>query len=289
MPSFHLVKSEVKPLTRELAQMFNTMKPSPTEREINPARIAMLQKKAEAGLLVTFHWATAKMGNEILRMNGQHSSTVLAGLNGEFPTGLQAHIDEYAVDGPGGLAELFRQFDDRKSGRSAADVAGAYQGLVPELAPLPKPIAKLGLEGINWWKRTVGGEPYHTGDDLYHSFQTRALHPFLLWLGELFSIKTPELKRMQFVAAMFATFSANQGEARKFWDQVARGGVEYEDNAPATVLDAWLKAIKEQTIVDVKPGELYQGCVYAWNAYRDGKTIKDIKHDTRKSWYTPAA
>ncbi len=64
MPSFHLLKSEVKPITRELAKMFHDMKPSPTERDINPARIAMLQKKAEAGLLVTFHWATAKMGAE---------------------------------------------------------------------------------------------------------------------------------------------------------------------------------------------------------------------------------
>ncbi len=222
-------------------------------------------------------------------MNGQHSSTLLAGMNGEFPDGLYAHIDEYAVDGHGGLAELFRQFDDRKSGRSSSDVAGAYQGLVPELSPVPKQIAKLGIEAVNWWKRAVAGEPAHSGDDIYEMFNQPALRPFLLWLGELFSIKTPELRRAQFVAAMYATFVANEAEAKKFWDQVARGGVEFEDNAPSTILDNWLKAIKEGEIDDLKPAEFYQGCIYAWNAYRDGKPIKDVRHDTRKSWYTPVA
>ena len=289
MPSFHLLKSDVKPLTMEIAKQFNEMAPSPTERDINPARIRMLQEKAEAGLLVTFHWASAKMGGKTLRMNGQHSSAVLSGLNGEFPQGLFVHVDEYAVDGPGGLAELFRQFDDRKSGRSSGDVSGAYQGLISALTPVPKPIAKLGIEAINYYKRAVAGEPALTGDDMYEAFNQPALHPFLLWLGELFSIKTPELKRAQFVAAMYATFITNEEEAKKFWDQVARGGVEFEDNAPATVLDNWLKAIKEGEIDDLKPGEFYQGCVYAWNAYRDSKSIKDVKHDTKKSWYTPAA
>jgi hypothetical protein len=265
------------------------MTPSPTERDINPQRIAMLQKKAEAGLLVTFHWATAKMNGKTLRMNGQHSSTVLAGLNGEFPKDLYVHLDDYEVDGPGGLAELFRQFDDRKSGRSSSDVAGAYQGLIPQLSPVPKQVAKLGVEAVNWWKRAVAGEPSFSGDDMYETFNQPAIHPFLLWLGELFSIKTPEMKMAQVVAAMYSTFIANPDEARKFWDQVARGGVEFEDNAPATVLDGWLKNIKEGEIVDLKPAELYQGCIHAWNAYRDGKTIKDVKHDTRKGWYQPSA
>jgi hypothetical protein len=287
MPSFHLLKSEVKPLTRELAKQFQEMVPSPTERDINPVRVKMLRDKAEAGLLVTFHWATAKMGGKTLRMNGQHSSTVLSELNGEFPDGLYAHIDEYAVDGPNGLAELFRQFDDRKSGRSSGDVSGAYQGLIPELAPVPKPIAKLGVESIGYYKRAIAGEPTHSGDDIYEAFNQPGLHPFLLWLGELFTIKTPELRRPQIVAAMYATFITNEAEAKKFWDQVARGGIEYEDNAPSTVLDNWLKAIKQGEIEDLKPGEFYQGCVYAWNAYRDAKPIKEIKHDTKKSWYVP--
>ena len=80
-----------------------------------------LTTKAEAGQLVTFHWSVAKLGDKRLRMNGQHSSNMLCGLNGDFPKGLKVHIDEYEVPNKTSLALLFRQFDDRKSNRSPTD------------------------------------------------------------------------------------------------------------------------------------------------------------------------
>lgn len=288
MNGFHLLKSEVKDLTPELAASFRDLEPSPTERDLNPSRLKMLRKKAEEGVLITFHWAKAKMGGQWLRVNGQHSSNVLAEMNGEFPAGLKVHIDEYEVDGAAGLALLFRQFDERKSGRSASDVAGAYQNLQPALRDVAKPIGKIGVEAVAWYRRSVEGLPAPFGDEQYDLFNQSPLHLYLQWLHSVFSIKTPELKRVPVIAAMYATFIRNEGEARKFWDSVARGGVEYEDNAPASVLDAWLKAAKEDTLKDdLKPGQYYQGCIYAYNAYREGKTIKDIKADTRKSWLTP--
>lgn len=57
MSSFKLLKSEVKPLTPELAAQFREMEPSPTERDLNPSRLKNLREKAEAGHLVTFQWA----------------------------------------------------------------------------------------------------------------------------------------------------------------------------------------------------------------------------------------
>ena len=61
----------------------------------------------------------------------------------------------------------------------------------------------------------------------------------------VFSIKTPELRRQTIVAAMYGTFDKNEAEARKFWMEVSRGGVEFEDNHPTTVLDAFLKSAVE--------------------------------------------
>src|SRR6188768_1597800 len=101
---FRLTNAEVKPLTRDVAIAFRDMDPSPTEREMNPSRITHLLEKATAGQLVTFHWSTAKLGNRVLRMNGQHSSSMLCDLNGTFPDGLMVHLDEYEVDSPDGLA-----------------------------------------------------------------------------------------------------------------------------------------------------------------------------------------
>jgi len=281
---FQLIKSEVKPLTMKLAQEFRDLEPSPTERELNPARVRHLKEKAEAGHLVNFNWATAKIGNKRVRINGQHSSTMLVDLNGAFPENLKVHLDEYEVQDADGLALLFRQFDDRKSGRSTGDVAGAYQGLYAPLHGVPKPTAKLGIDGVAWWKRHVEGLPVPSGDDVYTLFAEGGLHPFLLWLGEIFTIKTPELRRPPIVAAMYATFIASETNAKTYWAEVARGGVEYEDGHPTTVLDAWLKSFKEEKNpnVQMKPANYYQGCIYAWNAYREEKALTAIKHDVKK-------
>jgi hypothetical protein len=287
---FQLVKSEVKELTPKLALEFRDMEASPTERDLNGGRVKHLREKAEAGLLVTFHWSVANFNGKRLRMNGQHSSNMLCELNGKFPKGLKAHIDEYEVPGAEDLALLFRQFDDKKSGRSTGDVAGAYQGLYPELRDVPKASAKLAIDGVSWYRRTIDGTHPKSGDGAYEMFAEKGLHPFVLWIGDVFSIKTPELKRAQVISAMYATFIANEKVARTFWDKVARGGDEYNDTAPETVLDNWLKAAadkeKKETL-SLKPANFYQGCIFAWNAHREEKSVKDIKSDTKKGFHKP--
>ena len=60
---FTLAKSEVLPLTPDLARQFKEMDPSPTERDLNPARLKMLRDKADKGLLITFNWSTALLGD----------------------------------------------------------------------------------------------------------------------------------------------------------------------------------------------------------------------------------
>jgi hypothetical protein len=281
---FHLVSAEVKELTPELADQFRNLEASPTERALDESRVRHLQEKAEAGQLVTFNWSTAKLGERTLRMNGQHSSKMLCDLNGNFPKGLKVHLDTYEVDSPAALAILFRQFDDRKSGRTPGDVSGAYQGLYSDLHDVARASAKLAAEGVAYYRTKVEGLPAPNGDDRYSLFGEIGLHGFVRWIGELITIKTPELKRPTIVAAMFGTFSKNENEARKFWAEVARGGVEYEDNHPTTVLDAWLKTAIENKGQrrELKPAHFYQSCVFAWNAYRDGKTITSIKFDTKK-------
>jgi hypothetical protein len=98
--------------------------------------------------------------------------------------------------------------------------------------------------------------------------------------------RRPSCAEQTIVAAMYGTWIKNEREARKFWEEVARGGEEYADNAPTTVLDSWLKGMAEKRgKAELKPANLYQGCVFAWNAYREGKTISTIKFDTKKGLY----
>jgi hypothetical protein len=282
---FTLLTATTSPLTYEKAVEFNNMQKAPTERELLPKRLKDLREKFESGLGVTCHWATAELGEQIYRMNGQHSANVLTDMNGAFPEGLQVHIDHYKVEDMEGLVLLFRQFDPRESGRSAGDVAGAYQGLESDLTDVAKPIAKLSIEGIAWHNENVEGLPALKGDDKYTLFHNKTYHPFLVWTNGLFGIKTPELRRAQILAAMYGTWRINGPEAEKFWDEVARGGIQNDDDAPSSKLDAWLEGLKAAPQGHkVKPAHFYQASIFAWNAFRRGEKVKTIKHDTSKGF-----
>jgi len=278
-PHFRLVRSTTEPLTPQLAQKFREMPPSPTERLLNESRVKHLRAKADAGLLIPFQWAFATWNGKTYRMNAQHSSNMLGGLDGKFPKGLFAHVDEYEVDSLEGMALLFRQFDDRKSGRTPIDVSGAYQGLYPELADISRDVAKFGIECVTWFNRHVEGiSGVLGGDDQYSRFSDTNLYTFLHWLNEINPKK--ELKVQAIGAAMFGTFDKLPDQAREFWQNVANGGIEFDDTAPATVLYSWLKEAYEDTLnYRVKAEGYYQGCVYAWNAFRTSKTIPGIKSD----------
>ena len=221
---FHLLKSTTQPITRDLATQIATMTPSHTERTFSEKRLRYLQDALDAGCFLPCQWASAWLGGTQFRMNGQHSSTMLAKLPDPFPSGLIAHVDEYEIDTPDDMPLLFRQFDARPSARSTSDVAGAYQYTYPELHDVPREVAKRGIEGITWYLRVIEGIPVGSGDDRYQLFKQPVHYDFLHWLGQVLDIKTPELKRMEVIAAIYATDVVNQDAARGFWEEVARGG-----------------------------------------------------------------
>jgi len=289
---FTRLKSSTVPITRELAGRFATMIPSATEREFSERRFKFLQERYDAGLFLPCQWASVWLGGTEHRMNGNHSSNVVYKLPDPFPTDLIAHVDEYEAETSEDVVELFRQFDARESARTPRDVAGAYQHAHPELQDIPNKVAKLGIEGIAWYLRVIEGLPSGKGDERYKLFRRAEYYDFLRWLGCLLDMKTPELMRLEVIAAMYATELVASGEkgSQVFWEEVGRGGRPYEDQHPTTALDKWLKACRDGTCEDtMKSAYHYQGCIYAWNAYRDDRNIRDIKFQTSKGLYVPHA
>lgn len=291
MPGFKLISSDIRTLTYELAVKFRDMAGSPTERPLDPKRVTHLRDKVEKGFAVPFSWATAKLGDKVYRVNGQHSSHMLAALNGTFPDGLKVHMDEYEVVDKDGLVDIFRQYDDRKSGRSAGDVAGAFQNVTDEMAGIDRGIAKLVVESVVWWRHNVEALPVPPGDGIYAAFANTDVQEFVKTTTKILSMKTPEMKRQPVIAALYATQRVNPAEAQTFWEGVARGGDETNDTDPMLVLDNWLRRAKEDANLKekLKPAHFYQGCIFAWNAWREDKAIKDIRYDTKKGFHTPTA
>jgi hypothetical protein len=115
----------------------------------------MLRDKADKGLLIPFNWSTALLGDRRLRINGQHSSNMLCELNGAFPSGLKVHHDEYKVENEGDVVLLYRQLDERKSGRSVGDMPGPIREWCPSLVQCQRerrssqPRASLGIS-VQW-------------------------------------------------------------------------------------------------------------------------------------------
>lgn len=282
--SIKLVSSESLPLTRELVEAHLNLPASPTDRLHNEKRVQFLAERHKLGLFHPPHWVRAKVGQKVMRANGYHSATMLHRLDGAFPTGLAVHLDTFECDSMDALAALFRQFDDRRSSRTPADVSGAYQGLRAELCDVPRDVAKVGAEGIAWYRRAVEeNDDVPVGDDRYELFNETVNHPFLQWLGELFATDLPkQLSKPPVIAAMLATFLSDRDAADSFWKEVAADGREYEEEWPTTVLATWLQQIRTRDI-QVKQRNHYQGCVYAWNAMRDGKTsLGGIKPDIKR-------
>jgi hypothetical protein len=216
-------------------------------------------------------------------MNGQHSSQALLEAGDTIPEEVVIHIDHYETNSPEGMGALFRQFDARISARTPQDVAGAYQGLVPALEGINRKNAKLGIEGIAWYRRSVEGLPVPSGDDLYQHLLLETYHAFLRWLDKILTVKTPELKQRHIVAAMYATFIKTETAAQEFWMRVAKNDLP-DDTDPRAVLSAELVRIHEEKTSPQKPkpAEVYAKCIKAWNAFRSAEKIRSLNVNTKK-------
>lgn len=282
---FKLVKSETLDLTPDLAKEFSSMEASFTERDLNEAHVSHLLAKAETQRLITFQWAVTtidELQGRKVRMNGQHSSTMLTRLNGSFPKGLKVHMDEYHCETVDDAQLLFRQFDDKKSVRTSFDVSAVYQRKYEALRDLDPGTVKTAVEAVAWFRKSIEKSDNPKGDDQYQYIHDLTLHPFYQWFAGMFATsKLGHLNRKGVTGAMFGTFLANPEQAKVFWAEVKNGGKEFEDNAPTTMLDKTLDQIKAQktakTIGSQK--KFFFGCGYAWNAFRADKKINSIRWD----------
>jgi hypothetical protein len=289
MATFKLVKSETRPLTPELIRQFHAMTASPTERDLDAGRVRFLVEQFTAGYAVTFQWALARIPDHPdYRMNGQHSSAALLEMleKGALPAGLMVNLSEYECDDLQGMALLFRQFDQRKSSRTALDISGVYQNLHADLQGINRKVGKLCIEGVIWYRKAIEHIAVPAGDESFLLFNEQALHPFYRWAGDIFGVKTKELKHPAIIGAMYYTWSENPQQAGEFWHEIARGGAEFEDNAPTRVLDEWLQGLVDEDrdrSEKIKPGDRYNGCLYAWHAHREDRTITTIRYQPKKA------
>jgi hypothetical protein len=280
---FKLIDSETVDVTPQLAAEFATMPASATERDIKAKRLDYLRDAVLGGTAIAFTWTKAKVlaSGKTFRVNGHHSSTMLAKLNGDCPAGLKAHIDTYEVPDDTTLGLLFQQIDSRQSARTVDDISGAYQGLQPDLIDVPKLAGRKAIEGYVWYEKNKVGNEVPSGDARFALFSKSELHSFIQMTGRILSVKTPEFT-MPVIGAMYGAFERDAHDAEKFYGDVAKQGGGNGEQHPAAVLDAWLIEGRDQKENKPKEQEVYYACAYAWNAFRNQKSIERIPKFNKK-------
>lgn len=257
-------------LTPAIAAEHSTLPQINGDRSMQKERVAWLKEIIGAGLFHSPEWAVAYIGGKKIRINGKHSSSVLAAMNGDFPTGLQVTIKQFSCDDETDLATLFDQFDSRRSVRTRGDSMNVHKHLQSALEELSTTAVLKIMAGVTWYLRQEHGLVFgeEESKQLIHEHVE-----FIRFAGSFCG--TRRIGKAGVLAAMFAIFTkAGPAPSRLFWDLVSTQGHESPKNA-TRILGKFL----EICVFDVcdpntkrkwDTRALYSKCIHGWNAYRRG-------------------
>lgn len=153
----------------------------PGEREIRAPRLKFLRTHLKNGSFVGPNWALAvhETTGDTFRINGQHSSNMLASLEPEaFPEGLNVTIDTYGFSDMGeDAAGLFNLFDHPRSARSDTDFMGITRARYAEFTGMDNGFLVKVASGIdaNIRNRLEKAE-VGTQDKIYEELQPHREH-----------------------------------------------------------------------------------------------------------------
>lgn len=285
--AWKLTKKQTRAATRKFAEEIASMEACPHDRPIAQRIINHLNSALLEGQFRSPSWAVAKCKEtgKMYRVNGKHSSTVLALVNGHFPKGLSVDWEEYECDTSEDVAKLYSSFDRRESARLTGDINRAYAAAHPNLIDLPSAVINLAVSGISssLWQDYYAIKPEVRAAKLLE-------HPdFVVWLDKILTPnkdgakRLRHLKRAPVVAAMFATYCKAKAASTEFW-RLVKDGAGQDHKSADRKLNAYLleNALaggghRSGRIAGVNQREMYVKCLHAWNAWRSGGST-DLKY-----------
>jgi hypothetical protein len=282
-------KPQTARITKKLATEFALMEPAPGDRPLSPRRNDLYKAFIKAKMFRSPEWAKAycKETRTTYRVNGKHTSSILAGWNvaedGAYPD-LYATIATYECDTLADVAELYSTFDSKHTTRSTTDINWMFASTIPELA------------GISKWTidRYVAGMNYNPNKSTYAE-KTAAERAEILLTESAFCVwantnlianietdvntKRKFLMRSSIMYAIYQTYKVDKNAALKFWMAV-REETDPTPDTPARKLARYLRSTTlnrqrtgtfrdSKTVVDIR--ESGAKAITAWNAYRKGE------------------
>ena len=238
---------------------------------------------------VTWASAICKETGGLYRVNGKHTSTMLASTD-PLPE-FYATVEEYECDTLEDVAKLYATFDSAMQGRTARDIYLSFAGTVPELKYTSAQVIGIVVAGIDLHLRS--GVEQHNKDVKGATPAERAERlldhvDFTCWVQSILScdeggqdhsntrLRAKHLRRAAVVAAMLATWGKNKTDATKFW-QAVRDETGATPELPDRKLARYLLTVgvdagsRSTGRKPVGSREVYIKCLHAWNAWRKGE------------------
>jgi len=268
-----LTGTNVLPLTPELALEFATMPAWRGERPLSEARVTYLRHALEAGQFHSPKWATAKLGGRLVRMNGQHSSFMLSQAP-LFPKGLQAVVDEFAVDSESDLGELFTRFDTPASVRPPREQFAALvhggdlinEGDGRSVPGLERVASAMALATTKFESRF--SDPH---------LRAAVLHQDPEFIDFAWPYITAKgISRPPVLAAVYMSWLKAPAEAAAFWNLVRHENHPSPTN-PSRLLARILLTYDGEGQLNLDEGrDLCAKCIHAWNNWRKGTEVSRL-------------
>jgi hypothetical protein len=278
-------KPKVVNMTHKVATRFKDMTPMLNERPLSRPRMAWLRRQLEDGAR-PFDWCIGMLDGQGYRVNGQHSSTLLADNPDLITDGMVAVISTYHCDTVQDLADLYARFDNNKSSRSTGDINWSYAASVGgNIADVPKAVINVCVTAICYDRWGISG--YQAIDrEKRAAIAMDSEGSFILFTHRLKESVTDRewrcLRRAPVVWAILSTWRKNRKDAMKFWQLVATGSGPDNKSADRTLsrhLDQTAVAYGGGVRNDARkvggielPEVMYARCIHAWNAWRKGSS-----------------
>lgn len=282
-------KPQTVKVTKELAQRYAEMDPAPHDRPLSERRLQVYRKLWKEGQFRPVTWATALCleTGVVYRVNGKHTSTMLASHLGPMPD-FYAVVEEYLCDTLEDVAYLYSTFDSKMQSRSADDIYQSFAATIPELQEISGKVIRQLVQGIGY--QVLGAIPYEKAS---HTERAELLFDhvdFALWVDKLFTagrcdekakMRAAHLRRQATIAAMLATYQRDQEAASRFWVMV-RDETGVTPDTPDRVLARYLisssirghSGARSAEADTQTTREMYVKCLHAWNAWRQGGNTK---------------
>lgn len=261
---------ELETLTPEIAKTFATMDRLPGERPLKPKRLKFFEEHIVNGTFIDPTWSVGvcKADGKKYRLDGQHTSTILASLAPEvFPKDKLVTIVTYEFDSiTEDAVMLFDMFDNPASARNNEEMMNVFRAEHEELTDTSSAMCVAVGNGIYQYESAQEkGKLYPPRVRGLYFHDERNIN-FAQWVRDLFSAEGVKngwlLNKSGIVSEMLADWILSAEVASEFWSYVLKENHTDPDNITRELAD------------DLK----------RWHAKQERKSQQEYRSKAQKSW-----